>query len=305
LTPPLTISGLHAAAAPSETRARALSAIVLAGIFIGCAPILVRYSEVGPVATAFWRLSLAVVPLLLLFANSRRIGQAGLVPARASEHFAAALPGFFLAADLSTWHISLLLTSVTNSTLLVNMAPVFVTAGSWLFFRQSVSRVFLVGLVLSIAGIVILRGGASALGGGTLRGDLLALAAAVFYGGYLIFLGRARARFSTSVIMLWGTAAAAACTLPAALVMDRTFFPATATGWAILLALALLMHVSGQGLVTFAMAWLPATFSSLTLLIQPVVAAVLAWMLLGERLDAVQIAGGAVVIVGIVVAKGG
>jgi drug/metabolite transporter (DMT)-like permease len=294
---------MPASAAPSDTRTRALGAIVLAGIFIGCAPILVRYSEVGPVATAFWRLSLAVGPLCLLFANARRRGRTGLVPARASDHFAAALPGVFLAADLSTWHISLLLTSVTNSTLLVNMAPVFVTAGSWLLFRHSVSRAFLVGLALSIAGIVVLRGGPSAFGSGGLRGDILALVAAVFYAGYLMSIGRARARFSTSVIMLWSTATAAVCTLPVALLIDRSFLPATAAGWAILLVLGLVMHIGGQGLVTYAMAWLPATFSSLTLLIQPVVAAVLAWILLGEGLDALQIVGGLVVIAGIVIAK--
>ena len=63
------------------------------------------------------------------------------------------------------------------------------------------------------------------------------------------------------------------------------------------------MHAGGQGLIAFSLAWLPATFSPLTLLIQPVVAAVLAWMILGERLSGLQLVGGAIVIAGIMLAK--
>jgi drug/metabolite transporter (DMT)-like permease len=283
---------------------RALAALVLGGIFLGCSPILVRISHIGPIATAFWRLMLALAPLVVLFAKGSRGGSAGRIPASAGDHLTAALPGMFLAGDLITWHISLHLTSVTNSTLLANMAPVVVTLVSWLFLRQRISGAFVAGLVLSVAGVIVLDGGGfSRSADSHLHGDAVALLAACFYAGYFMMLSRARVLFSTITIMLWSTAAAAIIVLPIALVLEPAFIPHAIAGWVILIALGWIVHAGGQGVITFALAWLPATFSSLTLLIQPVVAAVLARIILNEPLGIRQIAGGTVVIAGILMAR--
>ena len=285
----------------SPAKGRALSALVAGGFLLGCSPILVRISELGPIATAFWRLALALVPLVLLFARS---GASGPLPSTAAEHLTAALPGIFLGGDLATWHLSLHMTSVTNSTLLANMAPVVVTLVSWLFLRQRISGAFLAGLALSIAGVIVLNSaGVSKNSDSHLRGDAVALVAACFYAGYFIFLSRARTVFSTPVVMLWSTVAAAICVLPLALLFEHTFMPTTLAGWAVVLALGWLVHAGGQGLIAFSLAWLPPTFSSLTLLIQPVVAAVLAWIVLNEPLQGPQVVGGAIVIAGILLAR--
>ena len=285
-------------------KGRALGALVLGGLFLGCSPILVRVSHVGPIATAFWRLALAFPPLLALFSHASRSGQAGRLPSTAGDHLTAALPGIFLAGDLATWHISLHLTSVANSTLLANMAPILVTLASWLFLRQRISRAFVMGLVLSIAGVIVLNGGRLSFAGNShVRGDAVALCAACFYAGYFLMLSRARSRFSTAVVMLWSTASAAICILPLALVFEPAFVPHVLAGWLILAGLGWLVHAGGQGLIAFSLAWLPATFSSLTLLIQPVVATVLARLLLGEPIGAPQIAGGTIVLAGIMLAR--
>jgi drug/metabolite transporter (DMT)-like permease len=288
-------------------RGRALGALVLGGIFLGCSPILVRVSHIGPIATAFWRLALALLPLTAFFLNAGRTDTAGRMPATAGDYWTAALPGIFLAGDLAAWHISLHLTSVTNSTLFANMAPVIVTLASWLFLRQKISGAFIAGLALSVVGVIVLNGGSFSTGGGShdshYRGDAIALLAACFYAGYFVMLSRARASFSTAVVMLWSTVAAAICVLPMALVFEPAFVPHAIAGWVILLGLGWLVHAGGQGLITFSLAWLPPAFSSLTLLIQPVVAAVLARFILDEPLGLQQIAGGAVIIAGILLAR--
>jgi drug/metabolite transporter (DMT)-like permease len=282
---------------------RALGALVLGGICLGCSPILVRVSELGPIATAFWRSALALIPLAVGFGVSRDAATRPL-PRRWSDHATAALPGVLLAGDLITWHISIHLTSVTNSTLLANMAPVVVTLGTWVFLRRPPRRAFVIGLALSIVGVFVLNSGSSRAGSHW-RGDAVALGAACFYAGYFVLLARARRIFSTGVVMLWSTVAASVCILPVALVFEPAFVPTMVAGWAVVLALGWIVHVGGQGLVAFSMAWLPATFSSLTLLIQPVVAAILASMFLGEPLTVVQAAGGSIVIAGIVLARRG
>jgi drug/metabolite transporter (DMT)-like permease len=282
---------------------RALSALVLGGICLGCSPILVRISELGPIATAFWRSALALIPLAVAFGTSRDTATRPF-PRCWTDHATAALPGVALAGDLITWHISIHLTSVTNSTLLANMAPVVVTLGTWVVRRRPPSRAFVIGLVLSIAGVFVLNSGGSRAESHW-HGDAVALGAACFYAGYFVLLSRARRVFSTGVVMLWSTVAAAVCILPVALVFEPQFVPTMAAGWAVVLALGWVVHAGGQGLVAFSMAWLPATFSSLTLLVQPVVAAILASLFLGEPLTVVQAAGGSIVIAGIVLARRG
>jgi drug/metabolite transporter (DMT)-like permease len=284
---------------------RPLIALILGGISIGCSPIFVRLSLVGPVTTAFWRLSLALIPLLVLFRSRTEGIESQKQPRLVSECMLAALPGVFLAGDLAVWHVSLHMTSVANATLLANMAPIFVTFGSWLIFRQPVKRVFLAGLGLSVGGVLVLKGGVSAMGDGHILGDMLALSASAFYAGYIMLVGWTRKRFQSSAIMLCSTISAAACTLPIAKSFEKDFFPATLMGWAILCALAWISQAAGQSLITYALGWLPAAFSSLTLLIQPVIAAVIAWVLLGEALSAPQIAGGLIVLAGIGLARRG
>ncbi|MCY1224421.1 MULTISPECIES: DMT family transporter [Sinorhizobium/Ensifer group] len=281
-----------------------MAALLIGGAAIGGSPIFVRLSEVGPMATAFWRVALALIPLLAWSwfrgesANDRR-------PQKLSEYALLILPGVFLAIDLAAWHYALTKTSVANATLLANLAPVFVTLASWLLFRARISTVFVIGLVTAVAGVVTLKGGPMALGEGNLVGDGVAVVAAMFYAGYILAIGRLRSLFGTVRIMIWSTASAAICMLPMAVVFEQSLFPVTAFGWAMLFGLAFVSHAGGQVAITYALAYLPPAFSSLTLLLQPVVAAILAWILLAEPVGLMQAIGGAIVLIGILIARRG
>lgn len=281
----------------------ALTALILGGAAIGGSPIFVRLSEVGPIATAFWRVGLALIPIYLF--SLAKGNRSGPRPRTLKDYALLVLPGVILATDLLTWHLSITMTSVANATLLANLAPVFVTVIGLLFLGASVTRVFVGGLVLALVGVVVLKGGPAALGNGDLRGDGLATIAAIFYALYILSIGNLRSRFDTIRIMLWSTAAAAVCLLPFALVLEDQLLPTTAYGWTMVFGLAFISHAGGQVAITYALAYLPAAFSSLTLLLQPVVAAILAWILLGEPIGAMQAIGGLVVLAGIMIARRG
>jgi len=289
---------------PSSANRLALAALLIGGAAIGGSPIFVRLSEVGPMATAFWRVALALLPLLVWSKVMDKTATDSR-PAGLADYGLLVLPGVFLAADLAAWHLSLHMTSVANATLFANLAPIFVTLGSWLLFRAHVSGVFLAGLATALAGVVILKGGPAALGDGHLAGDATAAVAAVFYAGYILSIGRLRSRFSTNRIMIWSTASAAVCIFPLAFFVEDSFMPMALFGWAMLIGLAFISHAGGQGLIIYALAFLPPAFSSLTLLLQPVVAAVLAWLLLSEPVGLMQAIGGATVLAGIMVARRG
>ncbi|EFM60522.1 transporter, DME family [Brucella sp. BO2] len=282
----------------------AMIALITGGIAIGSSPIFVRLSEVGPLATGFWRLALAALPLLLMDGRERH-ERKDAAPLTLADCLRLALPGFFIAADLGAWHLSLHSTSVANATLLANMAPIFVTIGAWLLFRSRVSSSFIVGLVVAVAGVIVLKGGPGELLHSRSSGDAMALLAAVFYAGYILSVGRLRSRFSTMRIMLWSSAIAAIFSLPVAYFMEGHILPATLYGWLILAGLAWLTHAAGQSMIAYALAFLPASFSSLTLLLQPVVAAFLAWTILSEPIGLMQAIGGVIVISGILIARRG
>ena len=285
--------------------------LLAGGCAIAFAPIFVRLSDTGPLASAFWRCALATPLLWLwLWQTGDRLffsspgTEAG--PGEKSLSPALILAGLFFAADLGVWHFSIVWTSVANSTLLANLAPIFVTLAGWLFWKQRFTRTFLVGMVVAIAGMFVLVGPNFAIGGTRLLGDALGALTAVFYAGYMLAIKDARdAQASTARLMAWSTTISAVALLPVALLAPQPFLPAAASGWLVLLALALVSQILGQGLIAYAFAHLPASLSSVSLLIQPVVAAAAAWMIFAEPVGPAQFIGGAIVLAGIWLAKKG
>jgi drug/metabolite transporter (DMT)-like permease len=278
-------------------------ALLLAGAAcIAFSPIFVRLSEAGPTATAFWRCALAV-PALYLWLRCQGAAEEPALTRPDRSHLA--LAGVFFACDLGAWHLSIKYTSVANATLLANVAPLFVTLGGFLLFRERFTRLFLLGLALAIAGAGTLMGESLALSPATFGGDLLGVLTAVFYAGYILTVGRLRARLSTRTVMFGTTLVSAILLWPAAVASGDQILPVSAMGWLNLLALALVSQALGQGLITYALAHLPAAFSSVSLLLQPVLAALLALVLFGEALGAVQGLGALGVLAGIALARKG
>ncbi len=281
----------------------ALPLLLLGAVMISLSAIFVRLSEVGPITTAFWRMSLAW-PAFWLWLSRERWSVPPVKPA-AAEYRRLIAVGLIFAGDLICWHLSIKFTTVANAVLLANFAPIFVTLGGWYFFRQRVSRIFIVGMVLAIGGAALLVGASLSLSWYYLLGDGLGLITAVFYGSYLLTVKQLRVSQSTATIMTWAAGVAALTLFPVALLIEGNFWPMTIWGLAVLLGLALFSHFGGQGLITFALAHLPASFSSVTLLLQPVLSAIFAWLLLGEILSPRQLSGGLVVLLGIMVARRG
>jgi drug/metabolite transporter (DMT)-like permease len=213
--------------------------------------------------------------------------------------------GLFFAGDLALWHWSIRFTTVANATLLANLAPIFVTLAGYLLFSERFSRQFLLGMALAIAGAGILMGESLGFGAEHLLGDVLGLTTAVFYAGYIMSVAHLRSRLSTATIMAWSGVVSCAALLTVTLLLGETLLPVTPEGWAVLFGLALLSHAGGQSLIAFALARLPAALSSVSLLLQPAIAAVLAWAILAEPLGPWQMSGAMVILGGIYLARRG
>ncbi len=285
----------------------ALIALIIGALTLGMSPILVRLSELGPTASAFHRVFLAL-PVLWLWSalEKRRQGPASKPRAATTKDYAVmALAGFFFAGDLAFWHWSLQFTTVANATLLATMAPIWVTLGAFVLFKERFSKLFLFGVAVAIVGAAVLMGDSLQLSKERLFGDLLGLVTGMFFGAYMLTVGRLRAHFSTAAIMLLSTVVTATILLPATLFAGETLIAVTLSGWLVLLALALLTHVGGQGAIAYALAHLPASFTSVAMLLEGVAAVFLAWIILAETPGSWQIVGACIVIGGIVIARRG
>lgn len=279
----------------------------MGAVCIALSPIFVRVSETGPTATAFWRVALAVPILWFLYAVWGRKSHGDAASARpAVSKWLLFLAALAFAGDLGFWHLSVKLTSVANSTLLANLAAIFVTLAVWLLFGQIPSRVFVVGLATALVGVGLLVSTSVAFSSTALAGDALGVLTAMFYAWYLLTVKRLRDNGEGTLhLMAVTTTITALILLPFALISGEQMLPDTGAGWLKLVGIALISHAGGQGLIAYSLAKLPAAFSSVSLLLQPVMAGVFAWILLAEPLVPLQIAGGLVVLAGIYLARKG
>lgn len=281
----------------------AVLATVAGALAVGLSPVFVRLSDLGPEASAFYRALLAL-PVLMVWRRVE-VGQGKTPIITIKDQIVLALPGALFAGDLAFWHASIMFTSVANATLLANFAPIFVTLGGFFIFRERVTKIFLGGMVLTLIGAALLVVNSLSYSLQTVMGDGFGLVTGMFFGAYVLAIGRLRSRYSTAVLMLWGTAWTAIFLFPVALALSDAMVPGSLYGWGILLALALISHVLGQGLIAYALAHLPASFSSVTIVLEAVFAVAFGWMILSEKLESLQWIGIVVVLSGIYVAQKG
>jgi drug/metabolite transporter (DMT)-like permease len=262
----------------------AFPALLLGNAVLAFGPWLVRLSDVGAVAVGFWRLLLAL-PFLWLVA--RGMGQPAHWPRRALVAIIA-IAAIFYALDLAAWNAGIRLTKLGNATLFGNTGSfVFAAYGLWIAHQGPSARQAF-AMALAVAGAALLMGGSYELSPKNLTGDLLTLLGGFFYGGYLIFVERARTRLQALPLLFLCTLFAAPLLLAISLGFGERVWP---HDWTPLLIFALSSQVLGQGLLVYSIGTLPPLVVGLGLLTQPVVSASVGWFVYGETLSATDLAG--------------
>lgn len=293
----MTLTVPYTGRARADRRELSLLLILIGGACTGFSGIFVRLSEIGAIATGGWRLAIATLVLLPL-----AVGAGG-----GAKDFAwrpspiLLLAGLFFAVDMCFYHWSLGLTSVAHATLIVNLAPLVALSAGFMLFGEQLGPAKLFGLAASLGGAFLMTA-MRADTAGTLAGNGLAALGMVGYSLYLIAVKQARVKHDTLSIMVWSSATCALVMFAIALAAGEQILPHTVEGWAIVIALGVVAHVFGQGLVAFGMRTAPVGLASILLLIQPVVAAVAAWIMFGEGYGGLEMAGALLVLAGLAVA---
>ena len=287
----------------SPTASFGLPALAVGVLVISFSPVLVQVSEVGPSATAVYRMLFALPALTAWMVLERRPEQVPLRKLKMRDWGLLALAGLLFTGDLVAWHSSIRMSGVANATFLAHLSTPIVSLGAWLLFRERLTWGFMTGLVLAMAGTALIMGASILEPSGNLLGDGLGLLTAIFYGAYLLVIKQLRDTLPSGLIMAVSSAFSLIGLLVAALVMGEGLIPQTLLGWGTLVAIGLLIHSGGQGLITVAFRHLSASFASVALLATPVLAALFGWLLLGETLTLLQSLGCAAVLAGIALSQ--
>lgn len=276
--------------------ALAFAALVVANVALAFGPWFVRAADTGPVAAGFWRIALAA-PMLVLLA-----GAGGARPQRLPGRLWAmlAVAGVLFAADLGTWHLGILRTTLANATLFGNCATLIFPVYGFFMARAWPTRTQGAALLLAGIGGLLLMGRSYQLDPGHLMGDLLCLTAGLLYTGYFIVMARVRERMAPLPALALSGMASVVPLLAFAILLGERIWP---QGWTPLVALALVSQVLGQGCMIYALGRLSPLVVGIALLIQPVVAGTVGWIVYDERLGAPDLVGVAMVAVALVLVR--
>ncbi|NEO78430.1 DMT family transporter [Moorena sp. SIO4G3] len=287
--------------------------LVIALLALSITAILIRFSlqEISANATVFNRLWIATLVFGLWngvnqvrtqTSNQKYDAQSGykigdilLLVGVAISH----LGGRFL------WTWSLTKTSVANGNVLGALTPFFATIGGWLLFKQRFDRRFLIGLALALLGATTLQIEDFIKSPNNFIGDSAALASSVFYAVNFLLLEQLRTKFSVEGILIWRCALGTLFMIPVVLIFSDQIFPISWSGWLAVISLAVICEAVGHGLVVYSLKHFSSGFVSLVLLLDPLVAAILAWILFSESLSILNLLGFAVIMEGIYLAKTG
>lgn len=284
--------------------------LILSQLAVASAAILARVglsAGLPVLPMTAWRMTVAscvLLPFLQIPVGARR--RVGHLSPQVIVRLIAA--GCALGGHFWAWFASLERVPVARSTLLVSTTPIWAVLGVWALTRRAPLPRFWMGLVLALMGGWLLTGGAThsigfrpMAGGSPLVGDALATLGAVLIAIYFLATADLQRSLGTWRVVAWTyTSAAAALWLAAALTgSGGVVWPPSSRAWVAVVSLALVPQLMGHTMLNWSLRHFTAATVATTTLLEPVFAGVIAWWLFGERLGAMQLAGGVVLLIGV------
>jgi len=262
---------------------------------ISFSPIFVKLAGVSPIGCAFYRVFFAWLCLLpyCIIKSKLKVNRRQL--------FIAIAAGIVFASDVAVWNLSLLKISATVSTLIANLAPVWVGLLSFLIFRKSSGKLFWIGTAVAITGMVVLVGYEHILHLELNAGILLAILASLFYATYIMITKNIMAGIDVFTFMFYSMLSASIFLLVVNSFMGSSILHFSLKVWLCFIGMGIICQLAGWLTINYSLRYLESTRVSIALLSQTVFAAVLAAVLLDEKLQLSEIIGSVIVLAGIAV----
>ncbi|TYP70809.1 DMT family transporter [Paenibacillus methanolicus] len=262
---------------------------------ISFAPILVRFSD-APVSIQGMYRMLFTFLLMLPFAVKSMPAVRRLT---LKDWWLLFWAGFFLALHFILWMASLSYTSIASSTILLSLEPVFVMVGTFLIFKDRASRLAIIGMVIALAGAIIVGSGDMSVSREAVFGDLLSFLGTVAVAVNMLIAKQILTRvpaFLYSLIVFFFTFL---CFLAYNLAMGIELTGYPRKEWIVFLLLAVIPTVFGHLVFNWLMQYVKATTISMSVLAEPIGASLLGMLIFGEMVTGMQLFGGAFIIYGL------
>lgn len=267
---------------------------LLLGVFcIAWSAIFVKMADAPALTSGFYRYFFCFVGLLPIWVFK------GIKIPDGKTLLLIVFAGFLFVADMSLWNLSILRTSASVSTLLANNASVFVGLGTLIFFKQKLPKIYWIGLSVAMVGVFLVAGKDILQNSGVGFGHLMAISAAVFYAGYMLITQRVRGKVDTVNFMAWSLLACLFFSIITCWQQDLEMIHFNQKTWIAFIGSGVICHLAGWLCINYALGFIPAAIVSPTLLIQPVLTAIISFFLLNEVLRTEQLIGGMIVLFGI------
>ena len=261
--------------------------------------ILVRLADAPPLVKAAYRVGLAFLVVLPVALTRCRLELRTL---SISQIRLAALSGVFLAAHFAVWMASLDYTSVANSIVLVDTVPLWVGLFTPIFTRDRISRAMAIAIALSVLGAAVISASDFALSPRHLWGDLLALIGGICAAIYIL-LGRSLRRnlsLPAYATICYGASSVVLWLIVLAIGLPVNGFSAQTYG--ALVSMALVSQILGHTAFNWSLRWLSAGLVAVSLLGEPILTTLWAYLLFGESLTWLQGTGGVLILLSIGIA---
>lgn len=275
--------------------------VYLVFLFICCLSlggIFVKYSYLGPVNTGMYRVLFSIPIFMILNLVVKNECKMSF-----QEKMIAIIAGIALGVDLILWNISFSYTTVANANLLANLVPFTVVPLSFFLFHEKINKVFFISIIICLIGLFVLIYNKISFDTSKLKGDFLAISTSFFYGLFFIMVYKLRKKFNFIQIMLYASVGCLIALLPSSYCIEGFEYPKNMAELFPLLGLAVISQVIGQGGLSFSLGKISANLASVIVLMQPVIAAVFAYILFHEKLESNEIIGVFIVLIGIYLAS--
>ena len=290
-----------------------LTALISAGI-LSTTAIFIRYLtetyQIPALVLAFWRelfVALSLLPILgLVRPQLLRVDRKHLT--------FLMIYGFILAAFNALWTLSVALNGASVSTVLAYCSAGFTALLGWWFLKERLDWGKILSVILTFSGCVLVSGALDpAVWSANVLGIMTGILSGLAYAIYSL-LGRKASQnglnpwttllytFGFAAIFLLITNLVLGASLPGAAVhpSDLLWLGNSAAGWVILFLLAIGPTLGGYGLYNVSLVYLPSSVANLVVTIEPVFTAVIAYLLLHERLNFIQIMGSLLILGGVI-----
>ena len=264
------------------------------GVFcIAWSAIFVKLAGISGFGSAFYRMAFGLVAIFPIWLRFRK---------PVTDWYGvkiAFLCGLFFACDIALWNTSIMLTKASISTLLGNMAPVWVGLGAVFILKERPGRIFWIGTAVTLIGVSIVVGLDKFSASDFSFGNFLSIAASMFYGAYLLTTRKGRNTLDTFSFTLLSMVASTTALGLLCLFTRVPMWGFSSHTWWSLVALGIMPQMLGWLAINFALAYIKPTVASVTLLSQSILTALFSIPVLGELMSIREMIGALIALTGI------